>query len=108
MSGISDGYDGARRAWEGTDDEWKEAAKQAVAKCIVRQPEFCSDDVWATGLPKPREARALGHVIVFFARDGHIEKTTRFKRSEQEGCHGMDVRIWRSLYYEQKHSAQAS
>lgn len=91
------GHEGAARAWSAADDEWKAMAEAAVENVALALPEFCVDAIWDSGLPKPKEARAIGHVMRTAARNGIIEKTDVFVKSQQVGCHATDRRIWRSL-----------
>jgi hypothetical protein len=79
--------------------DWTTRARAAVEHVARSQPEMCSDDVWRTGLEKPREARALGPVMRWAAQRGLVVRTATFRQSAQAGCHAMDVRVWRSLVY---------
>lgn len=82
-----------------TDEGWKELAYAAVCRVAERQPEFTPDDIWATGLQKPSEARALGGVMSRARREGLIEKTGRVQPTTQPESHRTDVTVWRSLIY---------
>jgi hypothetical protein len=80
-----------------TDPEWKDRAQATVIGLALRQDRFTADDVWEAGLPKPREARALGPVLMNAAKKGWICSETDFTTSTQANCHGMPRRVWRSL-----------
>lgn len=82
-----------------TDSVWAELARAAVRQVAESQPEFTPDDIWATGLPKPDEARALGGVMSRARRERLIEKTGRVQPTTQPESHGTDVTVWRSLIY---------
>lgn len=82
-----------------TDSDWAELAYVAVRQVAESQPEFIPDDIWATGLQKPAEARALGGVMRRVRLEGLIEKTGRVQPTTQPESHGADVTIWRSLIY---------
>ncbi len=82
-----------------SDEAWKQAARTAIERLATTQPEFISDAVWDTGLPKPREPRALGPIMVWAARRGLIVDTGRIQQSAQPKSHAMPRRIWRSLIY---------
>lgn len=84
---------------ENTDPDWGRRARSIGAQLAARQDELASDDFWDAGLEKPAEARALGPILLHLARAGLIERTERFRRSTQAGCHGMDIRIWKSKVY---------
>ncbi len=88
------------QADEHAPDDWRARARAALAEVARSLPLLCSDDVWATGLEKPREARALGAVFQWARREGMIVRTSQFRQSAQVGCHAMDVRVWQSLIYE--------
>jgi len=82
-----------------TDSNWAEMAYAAVRQVANNQQEFTPDDIWATGLQKPSEARALGGVMRRARKDGVIEKTGRVQPTTQPESHGTDVTVWRSLIY---------
>jgi hypothetical protein len=82
-----------------TDNAWAELAYAAVRQVAESQPEFTPDDIWATGLEKPDEARALGGVMRRARQDGLIEKTGRVQPTSQPESHAADVTIWQSLIY---------
>lgn len=81
------------------DNDWTKMAYAAVRQVAQRQPEFTPDDIWATGLQKPSEARALGGVLRRARGEGLIEKTGRVQPTRQPESHGTDVTVWRSLIY---------
>lgn len=83
-----------------TDEDWKELAYAAVRRVAESQSEFTPDDVWATGLHKPTEARALGGVMMRARRAGLIKKTGRVQPTTQPESHRTDVTVWSSLIYE--------
>jgi len=82
-----------------TDSNWAETAYVAVLQVAKNQQEFTPDDIWATGLEKPSEARALGGVMRRARKDRMIEKTGRVQPTTQPESHGTDVTVWRSLIY---------
>lgn len=82
-----------------TDSDWAELAYAAVRQVAERHPEFTPDEIWATGLQKPNEARALGGVMRRARQDGLIEKTGRVQPTTQPESHSTDVTVWRSLIY---------
>jgi len=82
-----------------TDNDWAELAYATVRQVAERQSEFTPDDIWATGLQKPDEARALGGVMRRAHTEGLIEKTGRVQPTTQPESHRTDVTVWRSLIY---------
>ena len=82
-----------------TDSDWPELAYAAVRQVAESMPELTPDDVWATGLQKPSEARALGGVMRRARQDGLIEKSGRVRPTTQPESHATDVTIWHSLIY---------
>lgn len=82
------------------DQDWIEEAREAVHQTALTHAEFISDDIWRTGLAKPREARALGGVTTWAAKQGWIVKTDRMRPSDQVGCHRMPRSVWRSQIFE--------
>jgi hypothetical protein len=80
-------------------DEWKNLAYEKVLEVARINAEFTPDDIWATGLPKPQEARALGGVMLRAKNRGIIEKTGRSIRTSQPESHRADVTVWKSLIF---------
>lgn len=103
---FGDPEEGARRRDEALDrvergvgDTWMdEAIAHIIAVCETRQT-FLVDDVWAAGLPRPREARAIGAAMTKARRLKLIEPTSDFKASAQPQCHRNPRRIWRSCIF---------
>jgi hypothetical protein len=85
------------QAVENAPDEWLAQANRAVLSVAWRLHEFTADDIWATGLPQPREPRALGGVLKALAKSGVIAKTGRFQSTARVRRHAAPVAIWRSL-----------
>lgn len=77
--------------------EWRAAASKAIADVARAKPFFTADHVWATGLARPHESRALGPEIKRAARAGVLEPTDTFKLSAQASRHRAPIRVWRSL-----------
>ncbi|WP_122588318.1 hypothetical protein [Pseudomonas viridiflava] len=81
------------------DKAWSDEAYEVVLKVAKDRAEFTSDDIWAAGLKKPEEARALGGVMRKARMSGVIEKTGRSQCTTQPESHGADITIWRSQIY---------
>ncbi|WP_236124277.1 hypothetical protein, partial [Pseudomonas cichorii] len=78
---------------------WSERAYAAVCQVARENLEFTPDDIWATGLEKPVEARALGPVMRRASQNKLIEKTGRSRPTTQPESHGTDVTVWKSNIY---------
>jgi len=81
------------------DEEWKNVALETVKALAEEKPELTADDVWATGLEKPLEARALGGIMNSAKRSGWIVKSGRSRQTTQPESHGADIAIWISNLY---------
>lgn len=75
--------------------EWNEQADAVVAALARSGRRFSPDDVWAAGLPRPREPRALGPVMMRAVKSGLIEPTGEWINSKQASQHATPVRVWR-------------
>jgi len=73
---------------------WKTYARQWIIYLANTRLTFTSDDVWASGVPKPREPRALGAVFREVARAGIIE-SVGYRQTIQVLRHRAPIRIWR-------------
>lgn len=83
---------------ENADAEWKEKALRAVHQTALQLREFISDDIWEVSqLDSPREARALGPVLLEAARQGWIVKTNYVRPSVRSHLSGKPV--WLSSIY---------
>lgn len=87
------------RVEAGADAEWKVAAAWAVYSVALSKRYFTGDDIWASGLPKPREARALGPVMLRAKRAGVIRPTGRVVASDVPGNHRNPHYEWESLIF---------
>jgi hypothetical protein len=89
---------GLRRVEEHADPAWIDDAYAAIVLTARGLEEFISDDVWNfTGLPWPREARALGPVFRRAQSANVIEKTGRYRKSVHSNM--TEKPIWRSLIF---------
>ncbi|HGJ4321654.1 TPA: hypothetical protein ACLFMB_001697 [Salmonella enterica subsp. diarizonae serovar 61:l,v:1,5,7] len=79
---------------------WKQKAYEVVVNVAKTHQEFTPDEVWAAGLEKPEEARALGGVMARARKEGLIEKTGRVRPTTQPESHATDVTIWQSNIFE--------
>jgi uracil-DNA glycosylase family 4 len=80
------------------DPDWMTLAWDTLVKYLHTHPEFFVDDWWAdTGLPEPREARALGPVVMRAARKGLMEKSGNFRKSIRSNM--TEKPVWRSLVF---------
>lgn len=95
--------EGMEAAYRGADTEWKKAAAECLQRLIKTNEFMTSEDVVlelnqrgiVTG-----ENRAMGAIMLSFARAGLIESTGNFTTSRRPECHKSPVRIWRSKKFE--------
>ena len=79
--------------------DWQDVALEAVYQVALSKPLFASDDIWATGLEKPREPRAMGPVMMRAVRLGYCEATDRTVPSSSVMQHARPLRLYRSLVW---------
>lgn len=79
---------------------WKQKAYIVVMNVARTHQEVTPDEIWAAGLEKPEEARALGGVMRRAREKGLIEKTGRVRPTTQPESHATDVTIWKSNIFE--------
>jgi hypothetical protein len=77
------------------DVEWRDTALRFLRRYAEAHTTVFVDDLWAAGMPRPREARALGAVMKRAAREGLIENTGSGRPSIASNLAMKPV--WRSL-----------
>lgn len=65
----------------GADPVWLAEARAKVLLVARTHDRFTGDDIWAAGLSKGREPRALGAVMNALAREGEIVRTGSYVKS---------------------------
>lgn len=80
---------------------WKEQALDAIAYLATTRDFFCADSVWKI-LETPKEPRALGAVLSYAARQGLIEPTDRYEKSQIPEQHRRPLRVWRSRIHKKE------
>lgn len=98
MAGIAARDDALATVAAHAPPSWNDLAYTIGKSVAEAHPYFTSDDLWAAGLPKPPEARALGPVLNKLRKDGVIEPGG-FRQTSQVSRHAAPVRIWRSVVY---------
>lgn len=82
------------------NDEWKEAADDAIRYVTRSRAEFTADEVWwrleELGTPAPHEPRALGARLQAAKRAGLIVNSGQVVMSKRPETHGSWVALWRS------------
>ena len=86
--------DAIKVAEDHADDGWMVEAIAAVRSVASYGGEFTSDDVWASGLKKPRQPSALGAAIRAVAKDGSIV-FTGYMKSAQVSRHRAPTAVWK-------------
>ena len=84
---------------EAGDDDWKAQAAAAIRRIASSQPTLTSDDLWRTGIARPRESRVLGAVMRSMRAAGVISPTDEFALTEQVSRHRAPIRVWASLIH---------
>lgn len=86
---------GINNADNGAAPDWKARATQQVLNVANTKTTFTTDDVWATGLEKPHEPRALGAVMMHMSKLGLIETTGEYVKTAQVSRHKAPIAVWR-------------
>ena len=89
---------GVEKVARGTDEAWARAAAIFIRDYCRRHEKMFCDDLWAAGLPVPREARALGPIILNAIRDGIIRRSGRVRASIHSNMTPKPV--WTSLVWD--------
>ena len=76
---------------------WQAEAAIVIRRVAKSQDTFTSDDLWAAGLSRPHEPRALGAAMGTARRSGVAEPTGEWRVSARAICHRRRVWVWRSL-----------
>lgn len=95
--------EGIRRSDTHAATSWKRHADEAIDYAARRLAELSADDVWIVldgwGIPRPREARALGARMLSAVRRGSIDPTDRYRPSTRPELHQSPTRVYHSLLY---------
>ncbi len=90
---------GIAAADEHADPDWKRLALDTLHAYLLAHPTMFVDDIWTdTDLPRPRESRALGPVILTAKRNGWMARTNVYRPSVASNLSPKPV--WRSMIYE--------
>lgn len=86
------------RVADAADPTWAAAAWDALITYLRTHEEFFVDVFWAeTQLARPRESRALGPIVLRAAREGHMFKSGRYRKSVASNM--TEKPIWTSSLY---------
>jgi len=88
---------GMKQVEENASSEWKEMAWEWLVNYLEVNEEFFPDDVWAAGLPVPKELRAFGPLVLRAARAGYIVKSGKLRQRTRG--HGTAAAVWASTIY---------
>lgn len=92
--------EGMTRAERNADEAWKSLAWEWINRYLRSHATLFCDDLWASGLPRPRNARALGPIISRAVRENLMVESGNFRRSVASNLSPKPV--WRSLIYTPK------
>jgi len=105
-SGTSENGDSGRdrgmsRVHEAADEEWKNEALLAIWTAASQQQSITVDSAHLVIRPDvtTRDERAWGPMMVKARKEGWIEPTENFVKSERPSCHSTPRRVWMSLIY---------
>lgn len=79
------------------DELWKAEAWSFMLRFCEEHAEVFCDDLWDAGLPRPREARAIGPLMMRARKAGLIAPTGQSRPSVRS--HLSSKPVWRSLVY---------
>lgn len=102
MAGLERQGDAARdegiaRAERGAPAGWVEDAAIVIKKLARKYAFVSSDCVWAMGLERPSEPRALGPAFKIAQKLGYVVPTPTCILTLQVSGHRNPMRVWRSL-----------
>ena len=86
------------RAEKHAREIWMQLALDIIHRLARADRAFTSDDVWAAGLPKSREPRALGAAMRLAAKRGIIRKTGSWVETRQVLRHSAPIAEWVGVY----------
>lgn len=89
--------EGMARAEDGAGG-WSDVALEWLRAHCRHHPTLCSDDLWNSGMPEPREPRALGPVLMRAVRLGLIRNSGDYIKGKRSGMAARTV--WESLIYQ--------
>jgi hypothetical protein len=81
------------------EDEWRDAALNALYRVAQEQPTLISNDLWRY-VDKPPEPRALGPLMQRGVTLGWIMPTETFRPCPSVSRHAAPARLWRSKVYQ--------
>jgi hypothetical protein len=107
IPGLAERDEALERVERNADDEWKQAAIDAVRWLAQRRTAFTTDAVWHVMRRDYQDAhthepRALGATMRKAAGLGLVEPTDEHRLSTNPDCHRRPKRVWRSLIMEQQ------
>ena len=80
------------------DPEWVMMAESMIERLIQRGQEFSTDDVLAMLRAYPgvetQDKRALGAIMLKYAKLKKIRATDKYKKSTDPNCHSRPKMIW--------------
>lgn len=86
-----------------TTETWKDQVINLIQN-MAREKEFFTpidvqDAMKLTGIPRPKEGRAMGPVFVLASKKGLIEHYSFARDESRRSHHNGLVRVWRSKLY---------
>lgn len=81
---------------------WQAEAAIVIRAVAKKKATFTTDDLWAAGLSRPHEPRALGAAMGTARRAGVVEPTGEWRVSVRAICHRRRLWIWKSLIFDRQ------
>lgn len=88
---------------DGADPVWTAATWDLLVEYLRGHGEFFVDDFWTwiEPLPRPRESRALGPLVLRAARADYMVKSGDYRKSA--ASHMTEKPVWTSLIFDEDH-----
>lgn len=86
---------------DGADPTWTATTWDLLVEYLRGHPEFFVDDFWTwiEPLPRPRESRALGPLVLRAARANYMVKSGHYRKSA--ASHMTEKPVWTSLIFDE-------
>jgi hypothetical protein len=104
---MVDEYDDARRerddamerAEKNAASEWRSDAMVAIHSTARVRSELTSEDVWESGLEKPRNPRAMGPMMTRAKKRGYIISSNPVRYKPSKLRHMAPLKVWISQVF---------
>lgn len=87
-------------------DEWRAEVDDVIRRVARDKAFLTTDDIWSELTTETGEGRAMGARMRAAATAGVLQPTRRYEPSNRAASHRRPVRVWKSLFYWQRMSAE--